>query len=336
MLLTDGESTNREQIVPNLKAYRAQKESLPTINTFGFGYNLDSKLLVELAKVGSGSYSFIPDAGFVGTAFVNSAANLLSTMAVEVTLTIDTEDVGTLDKLLGGHVLEQSGEFLTCDLGTLQYGQTKDLVAVMKMNKEADIHVGLTYKTRHGKDHHPGQKDFAQKVGPNMAFDEDVATQHCRCLYVDAVGKVMETMYAQKNDEGLTNARKAVNEAIEKIRKQGSAAENTAVKALLQDAEGQTTEALTKMEYYNKWGIHYLPSIRNAHELQQCNNFKDPGVQVYGGTVFQDVQEKADDIFNSLEAPKPRARPSWGGGYGGGSAPAAAVDMSAYNNRYAG
>ena len=33
-----------------------------------------------------------------------------------------------------------------------------------------------------------------------------------------------------------------------------------------------------------KWGKHYLQSLQRAHELQQCNNFKDPGVQFYGTT----------------------------------------------------
>ena len=37
-----------------------------------------------------------------------------------------------------------------------------------------------------------------------------------------------------------------------------------------------------EQEYYVKWGRHYLPSLARAHLLQQCNNFKDPGVQGYG------------------------------------------------------
>jgi len=57
-----------------------------TINTFGFGYNLDSRLLVEMSSAGSGSYSFIPDAGFGGTCFVSTLSQLLVTMGREVYL----------------------------------------------------------------------------------------------------------------------------------------------------------------------------------------------------------------------------------------------------------
>jgi len=42
-----------------------------------------------------------------------------------------------------------------------------------------------------------------------------------------------------------------------------------------------------------------------AHLFQQCNNFKDPGVQQYGGSLFKKLQGEADDIFCKLAPPKP-------------------------------
>merc|ERR1719326_2607749 len=50
-----------------------------TLNTFGFGNQLDSQLLCDLATQGHGTFSFIPDAKIVGTCFVNCIANLVST-----------------------------------------------------------------------------------------------------------------------------------------------------------------------------------------------------------------------------------------------------------------
>ena len=47
------------------------------------------------------------------------------------------------------------------------------------------------------------------------------------------------------------------------------------------------SEAVAKREWYKKWGQHYLPSLANAHMLQMCNNFKDPGIQFYGGALFK-------------------------------------------------
>jgi len=46
---------------------------------------------------------------------------------------------------------------------------------------------------------------------------------------------------------------------------------------LIKDLDGQASEALSKHEWWSKWGIHYLPSLMMAHEHQYCNNFKvDP------------------------------------------------------------
>jgi hypothetical protein len=333
MLLTDGESQNRDMIVPNLKAYQSQHEALGgTINTFGFGYNLDSRLLVDLAKVGSGSYSFIPDAGFVGTAFVNSAANLLSTMGVEVSVALELED-GNEINFLGGHECTRTGDGVHVNVGAMQYGQTKDLVAVVKLkNEDATLFASVTYKTRCGE-HHKGESQSGDFPLKKDASDPEVAEQHCRCLYVDGVGQAIQHMYLGKDEEHIKAAAQMVADTTELIRKQ-DAQDNKNIETLLQDITIQTTEALSKMEFYNKWGIHYLPSIRNAHELQQCNNFKDPGVQNYGGDVFADVQEKADNIFNDLPPPKPKPRPSYGGG--GVAYAAAPVDMSQYNNRFGG
>mmetsp|Transcript_84192 Transcript_84192/g.158472 ORF Transcript_84192/g.158472 Transcript_84192/m.158472 type:complete len:92 (-) Transcript_84192:54-329(-) len=89
---------------------------------------------------------------------------------------------------------------------------------------------------------------------------------------------------------------------------------------------GQCTEALSRRDWFSKWGVHYLPSIMFAHRLQQCNNFKDPGVQCYGGKLFQEIRDDADDVFNNLPAPKPSIRRSH----------AAPVSMAAYNNCYGG
>ena len=50
------------------------------------------------------------------------------------------------------------------------------------------------------------------------------------------------------------------------------------VKPMMEDATGQLTEATSKKEWFQKWGRHYLPSLANAHMMQQCNNFKGPGV----------------------------------------------------------
>jgi len=113
--------------------------------------------------------------------------------------------------------------------------------------------------------------------------------------------------------------------------KASKASQTESVQALLEDMCGQSTEALSRQDWFIKWGVHYMPSLMFAHRLQQCNNFKDPGVQGYAGKLFEAIRDEADDIFNNLPAPKPSVhrRPSAGGTLYSATGP---VSMAAYNN----
>ena len=72
-----------------LAQYRDAGHLKCSLNTFGFGYNIESKLLSELATDGGGAYGFIPDCSFVGTVFINALANQLSTLAGAMTVTLE-------------------------------------------------------------------------------------------------------------------------------------------------------------------------------------------------------------------------------------------------------
>ena len=60
--------------------------NVPNIHVFGYGYELDSALLAEIAETGKGSYTYIPDCSMVGTAFINFMSNALSTITNHVRL----------------------------------------------------------------------------------------------------------------------------------------------------------------------------------------------------------------------------------------------------------
>ena len=81
VLLSDGEPNLNPPrgIVPTLKKFLdLEKIPYPNIHVFGYGYELDSSLLSEIAEIGYGTYSYIPDCSMVGTVFVNFMASALS------------------------------------------------------------------------------------------------------------------------------------------------------------------------------------------------------------------------------------------------------------------
>lgn len=108
MLLTDG--------MPNVTPPRGELKSLTNyldanpelnqvrISTFGFGYQLKSQLLADIATLGRSMYAFIPDSSFVGTVFVNAVANILASASTsQLTLKLKaTEDSVKLKGIKSG------------------------------------------------------------------------------------------------------------------------------------------------------------------------------------------------------------------------------------------
>mmetsp|Transcript_61297 Transcript_61297/g.145950 ORF Transcript_61297/g.145950 Transcript_61297/m.145950 type:complete len:554 (-) Transcript_61297:108-1769(-) len=337
MLLTDGVASDKDVVMPGLKECHSNWGRLPcAIHTFGFGYEIDSKLLLEVAEFSCGSYAFIPDAGFVGTAFVNAISNLFVTMAADVRLNVSAQSGASITEVMGGWKLETpaaESESPFVNLGALQYGQTKDVVLRMKMPPRVAgasavfLAADLTCSLKDGR----GRVECAAALpmAPAAADLQRVEHQKCRSLFVSSVLAAARSaeaaslsdddmrklsQYANLSDNELEQACETLlqesNSKLKELTNMVQASplskqSGDPVAALLEDIVGQTMEAFSRLEYFRKWGRHYVVSIANAHRSQQCINFKDPGVQVYGGELFNNLRDDADDTFNTLAAPKP-------------------------------
>ncbi|KAK5262955.1 hypothetical protein LTR96_011596 [Exophiala xenobiotica] len=157
-LLTDGMPNHMcppqgyvAKLGPMLHSAEQERSSIPTIHTFGFGYQIRSELMQSIAEVGNGSYAFIPDAGMIGTAFVHSVANLYSTLGTSAMLEVNlSKDVRLEAK--AGMSLTTGERGLLLKLGNLQYGQSRDLVFVCPKGIPEDtvITATLNYKVADG------------------------------------------------------------------------------------------------------------------------------------------------------------------------------------------
>merc|ERR1719464_1812567 len=90
-------------------------------------------------------------------------------------------------------------------------------------------------------------------------------------------------------------AQQKLKDLIKHIKANKLIAKEQYVTDLITDLTGQAFEAISKKEYFDKWGKHYLPSLIFAHLHQYNNNFKDPGIQHYGGELFNALRDKAKD-----------------------------------------
>ena len=98
------------------------------IYTFGFGYSLDTELLIDIAKISNGHFSFIPDSGFVGTIFIHALAHINTIAINNLKCYYNTDNI----KCIGDNA----------DLTTVHYGQSRTLVF---KTKEDNITIKIVY-----------------------------------------------------------------------------------------------------------------------------------------------------------------------------------------------
>lgn len=73
--------------------------------------------------------NFIPDAGLVGTIFVNAISNILTTAAIDVKFELkNTGAAAVEDLLVGDWNVESSENGLTVHVGSVRYGQELDFL----------------------------------------------------------------------------------------------------------------------------------------------------------------------------------------------------------------
>lgn len=356
LLLTDGQP-NISPPNGHVQELRNYLDKYPDfkfqLNTFGFGYNLDSKLLAELAQEGNGTYAFIPDAVILGTTFVNSVANVMSTQTQNAQLTLVAKGGAVLvPNPTTGHGVT-GGYDHTCDswghmvhLGSLNYGQSRDVAVTMQVPLNAEdpdavyLEAVVTYDKLDGS---------AGKVTGHGSSRTPTVDALAAAIRSDAVDTGIAAVVHAESQRGRA-AVASVEELLARVTNAAAQSQNDGrITALRADVEGRMTKSLTGKDRFNRWGKHYLRALVRSHQVQTCTNFMDHGLQVYGGTLFRTVRDQGDAVFLSLPAPTPASigrrvsarpvnqitpgtggPPQWGGATSGG---ASAASGPAYVSR---
>ncbi|KAG8715917.1 hypothetical protein FRC11_012984 [Ceratobasidium sp. 423] len=321
-ILTDGQPNidPPRGHIPTLKYYL---DALPsdapkfTISTFGFGYNLDSRLLDEIADLGQGMYGFIPDSGMVGTVFVHALANLMSTWATGCTLDVEVvmeePSAGAEVKVWGALPVTHSSWGASIRVGDLQYGQTRDVVVQLPsrcFGPGARREVNITAKYSPHTHSDRGSLHLVKRtLQPSHEVRSSVILQHhvYRLSFICAVSNIFRG--SKKTSTACPVTKSEFEQSISNYVNNRVLKDYGPSKALTTDITSQVLLGL-EPEHWARWGVHYLPSLARSHQRQQCLNFKDEGLQVYGynSTIFTSIRDHIDQNFDSLPPPKPSLR----------------------------
>ena len=284
--------------------------NLCSINTYGFGYNLDSEDLSNVSNIGGGSYHFISDPGMVGTTFVNTTSNMLTTIIPSLKVQVELPE-NMKFKFDGLHELHDhiftdwGGEF---NIGSLRYGQTKDILFEIEPRDGNNV-INFTVKSDHCGLNKTIEFNTENLASTRIYLDKDMARlQCCNTIKKILTSATVDPVHAIQIQSYLEDSLREIGDRTLTISK--------FISDLLLDCN-QIIEATQTVKAFNKWGKHYLPSLFNAHLMQECNNFKDPGLQHYGGVAFGNIRDDGDDIFNQLPPPKPSQ--NYNSGFRGGS-----------------
>ena len=307
-LLTDG--------VPNIEPNRGHEYMLEKyfkdnkfkcmINCYGFGYHLKSDLLDNLSRISGGDgYSFIPDSSLLGNIFIHGVSNFYTTAITNIPVKVVYKDNTKL-------------EF---NINSLKYGQDKNIV--MNVDKEVSY--------------------VEINIRENIIKSElyDILDDHYyEQLYRYKAYNLIDNLITMKkfNDEGFKTC---LDNLILEITFNKDVKDNEYIKNILFDLEGQVKEALNmttqgdKEDWFTKWGIHYLRSLKAAYENEICNNFKDKGVSNFTGKLFEQLRDEISDIFDAMPPPKREERIVYGSsgmrGFGSVTPLQPLATMASYN-----
>jgi hypothetical protein len=272
VLLTDGEPTAHYSplggIVAALRRKMAASEIRTNIHCFGFGYNLDVKLLESICVEGTGTYGYIPDCSMIGTVFINFASSVLTTVATHVS--VDGVHIGSI--LAGQTRVIGTGQWIAGEAAKVA------LVPTLKGSPGTELDV-------------PVEGICTQEEGIQVQVLERLRA----AVGVDADGGM----------SGLANAHAEFKQLAEWLEGFGTPFARAALQDVESDDpnQGQLLKAVETGERYRRWGQNHVAAYGRALALQQCTNFKDAVLQLFATAPFKAAQEMGNDLFDNMPPP---------------------------------
>lgn len=313
LLLTDGSPNIRPARgeVDTLKRIREKSDFYIPLYTFGFGYSLEKSLLYELAKFGNGANGHISDGGMIATVFCNFTGIIMTTVAVNIELYIKSNNNPCyLHECVMGDfssTIDSIGGYTKFQLGSIQYQQPRHIVIDIEniINKTGSNNFKYYYTYQIGNDKYTSQVYNIDNFD-TINFDKLTDVNNCRFQIVNYIRKMINYNKLGNNDY-VIELYNYIVDLVDKLLLTDQ--DNLLLKGFKENlsgndtCKGQIRLAIDNL-YFKKWGEFYLDQLSRALNQEIKPNFKDEACR-FGGDIFNDIVDKASDIFDTLEPPKP-------------------------------
>jgi uncharacterized protein YegL len=309
LMLTDGipNVSPAHGEVETLKRLRKSSNFTCPIYTFGFGYNLQSTLLYDLAKYSNGGNAHIPDGNMIATVFCNFIATILCTVVMNLQLHVIPKEhnSATFGNLLVGdyaYSYDPINQKYVYDIGTVQLQQERAIV--LNIEDKMDFDYYYTYTI--GNQAHTSATTSVNAATIERCVNNPALISHSfRATSVEYIRKMINSTRIGNHLSTQT----CYEELVKLLEANKCASSAEFVNGLLKNIKGDfanvgQVKLAIDQKYFRRWGEFYLDQLSRSLNQQIKPNFKDEGC-MFGGAVFEELVDKSSDIFNNLEPPKP-------------------------------
>jgi len=343
LMLTDGipNVSPAQGEVETLKRLRKTKNFTTPIYTFGFGYNLQTTLLYNLAKYSNGGNAHIPDGNMIATVFCNFIATILCSVVMNLQLHITPKQTNSasFNNLLVGdfaYNYDPINQKYIYDIGTVQLQQERNIV--LNFEDKLDFDYYYTYTIGEKSYTSPGHSVNADSIA-HYVTNIDSNSHIYRATCVEYIRKMINS----NRINNLLSTETNYNELVKLLEENKYSHSQPFVDGLLKNIKGDfanigQVKLAIDTKYFRRWGEFYLDQLSRSLNQQIKPNFKDEGC-MFGGEVFEALVDKSSDIFNSLEPPTPSLVVQQSGNMFYRSlnlAPQVPISMASYNDPHGG
>jgi len=309
LMLTDGipNISPAQGEVETLKKLRKTKNFTTPIYTFGFGYNLQSTLLYNLAKYSNGGNAHIPDGNMIATVFCNFIATILCSvvMNLQLHITPNKTNSASFNNLLVGdfaYNYDPINQKYIYDIGTVQYQQERNIV----LNFEDKLDFTYYYTYTIGGQYYTSTVYSVNADSIANCVNNPTLNNH---IYRTTSVEYIRKMINSNRINNLLSTQTNYDELVKLLEENKCSHSQAFVDGLLKNIKGDfanigQVKLAIDQKYFRRWGEFYLDQLSRSLNQQIKPNFKDEGC-MFGGEVFEKLVDKSSDIFNSLEPPKP-------------------------------
>jgi hypothetical protein len=246
-----------------------------TMDTVGFGRDLDSKELFEMSERLNGTFSHIPESSTAGTILINRSATDICTYGKNISVIVSMKD-GTVSK---------------SNIGSICVGQNRTHPIGQSLNDIEKIEVSMF----NGSSHVLSQVDLTTVTEDQptvlacwVKFDLVETIKHI----INNIQTTSPTLSLPYSTQQFANFRK---------RNEENSLIHPYIQSCLEDVDDQLRKAVEKEKWCAMWGLHYLRSYLHATRNEIVNNFRDKGIQHFASSTFTTWQTRCEKIF--LNAP---------------------------------